>query len=153
MLLQVVVRAVFILPVITWVGPYVFWPFLNEVILLERNPLVARKGQITTLRRNGVLHRDSGGEFLLRALGAGLMAMLLVFALWATADFLLESVFGFHAGWLTQAIVLQAAMWIVAIFFTAARFLSYLDQRIRIEGWEVELLLRAERDRLLRHVT
>jgi hypothetical protein len=32
-----------------------------------------------------------------------------------------------------------------------ARFLAYLDQRITSEGWEVELALRAQRQRLLRH--
>ena len=153
LLLQVFVRAMFIVPIITLIGPYAMWPFLNEVILLERNPLTGRKGQITTLRRNSILHRDSFGEFLLRAIGAMLLAIMLIIALWATADFLLENVFGFHAMWLAKAILLQGALWIVAIYFTAARFLSYLDQRIRLEGWEVELLLRAERDRLMRHVT
>ena len=42
------------------------------------------------------------------------------------------------------------SLWIVVGFFTVTRFLSYLDLRIRREGWEVELLMRAERDRLIR---
>ena len=46
--------------------------------------------------------------------------------------------------------VAQAAMWLVAIYFTVARFLNYLNQRIHDEGWEVELFLKAERDRLER---
>ena len=33
-------------------------------------------------------------------------------------------------------------------FFRVVRFLSYLDLRIRHEGWEVELLMRAESLRL-----
>ncbi len=41
-----------------------------------------------------------------------------------------------------------SAFWLVMAYFTVVRFLSYLDQRIRAEGWEVELLLRAERARL-----
>ena len=63
-LLQSIVRFLFIVPVVTWFGPYVLWPFLNEVILLERNPLVGGNGQISTLKRNSMLHRNSGGEFL-----------------------------------------------------------------------------------------
>jgi hypothetical protein len=45
-----------------------------------------------------------------------------------------------------------AAMWIVASFFAVARYLSYLDLRIRREGWEVELQIRAEGDRLTRQI-
>ena len=41
------------------------------------------------------------------------------------------------------------SLWIVAGFMTVVRFLSYLDLRIRHEGWEVELLLRAEASRML----
>ena len=40
------------------------------------------------------------------------------------------------------------ALWLVAGYFTIVRFLSYLDLRIRREGWELELSLRAEADRL-----
>jgi hypothetical protein len=43
-------------------------------------------------------------------------------------------------------------MWTVAGFFAVARYLSYLDLRIRREGWEVELLIRAEGDRLTRQI-
>jgi hypothetical protein len=45
---------------------------------------------------------------------------------------------------------LPFALWIVASFFSVVRFLSYLDRRIRNEGWEVELVLRAEAERLTR---
>ena len=53
------------------------------------------------------------------------------------------------AGWLIET---QLAFWIVAVYFSVVRFLSYLDGRIRNEGWEVELLLRAQRARLTRPV-
>ena len=43
-----------------------------------------------------------------------------------------------------------AALWMVAAYFTVVRFLGYLDLRIRREGWEVELLMRAELDRWTR---
>jgi hypothetical protein len=151
-LLQLVLRAVLILPVITWIIPFGSWPYLNEVILLERNPLVSRRGQLSTLKRSSLLHRGNGGDYLVRAAGAGLLAVLLIVAIYWTADILARNLFGYEpgpAGWL---IVLQAAFWLVASYFTAARFLNYLDGRIRNEGWEVELLLRAQQARLARHV-
>jgi hypothetical protein len=44
----------------------------------------------------------------------------------------------------------QLSLWIVVCYFTIVRFLTYLDLRIRREGWEVELRMRAERARLTR---
>jgi hypothetical protein len=38
-------------------------------------------------------------------------------------------------------------------YFTVARFLGYLDLRIRNEGWEVELMMRAEATRMSRQLT
>ena len=37
----------------------------------------------------------------------------------------------------------QVGTWIAIAFFGVVRFLTYIDQRIRLEGWEVELRLRA----------
>lgn len=152
LVLQVLVRTVLVVPVLTLVVPYGIWPYLNEVILLERNPLIGRRDQVSTLKRNSNLHRNNGSDFLLRGLGAACVAPLLILALWVTQRFLLDMLFGFHAGWGAQAAAFQGALWLVVIYFTVARFLSYLDQRIRTEGWEVELFLRAERQRLARHV-
>jgi hypothetical protein len=149
-LLQVLLRTVLILPIVTWVFPYIIWPYLNEVILLERNPLVGRKGQLSTLKRNTMLHRASGGEYVLRALGSLGLSALLIVAVYLTEDMLARNLLGFElpaGAWLVEV---QAAFWLVAVYFTAARFLSYLDARIRNEGWEVELLLRAQRSRWTR---
>ena len=41
-----------------------------------------------------------------------------------------------------------AALWLIAGYMAVVRFLNYLDLRIRHEGWEVELRLRAEAVRL-----
>jgi hypothetical protein len=37
----------------------------------------------------------------------------------------------------------QLGIWVAIVFFGVARFLTYIDQRIRMEGWEVELHLRS----------
>jgi hypothetical protein len=60
--------------------------------------------------------------------------------------------FNFEAGPSLYSIYLQLVIWSVFSFFTVVRFLSYLDLRIRTEGWEVELAMRAEADRLTRHL-
>jgi hypothetical protein len=49
--------------------------------------------------------------------------------------------------WTVQLLV-PIAFWMTAGFSIVVRFLSYLDLRIRQEGWEVELLMRAEAARL-----
>jgi hypothetical protein len=35
------------------------------------------------------------------------------------------------------------ALWLAIEFFAVARFFSYIDQRIRLEGWEVRLRVSA----------
>jgi hypothetical protein len=49
--------------------------------------------------------------------------------------------------------VLPVVLWIVGGYMTVVRFLGYLDLRIRREGWEVELTMRAEAARLARQLT
>jgi hypothetical protein len=51
-------------------------------------------------------------------------------------------------GWVPQMVLRPITLWTVVAFMGVARFLSYLDLRIRQEGWEVELLVRAEAARL-----
>jgi hypothetical protein len=151
-LFQLIVRCVLILPIVTWFIPYALWPYLNEVILLERNPLVGHWGQLSTMQRNALLHRGNSGDYVVRGLAAGLLALALIFALWMTQSIALQWLLGLQQGWTAQVVSLQCVLWIVAVYFTVARFLAYLDQRIRGEGWEVELFLRAQRQWLTRHV-
>jgi hypothetical protein len=150
-LYQLILRIVLIVPVLTWIIPYALWPYLNEVILLERNPLVSGRGQISTMKRNALLHRGNSGDYMVRGLCGGLLAAGLVLALVTTKNVILEVLLGFQEGWTSQVISFQCVLWVVAGYFTVARFLSYLDQRIRGEGWEVELTLRVQRERLMRH--
>ncbi len=146
---QVIVRVPLIVPVLTWIIPYGIWPYLNEVILLERNPITTRQGQVSTMTRNSMLHRG-GGDYLARALGSAAISACLIIALWISQSVVLSMLLGIQEGWTVQVVALQCVLWTVAVYFTVARFLSYLDQRIRGEGWEVELFLRGRRQRLER---
>ena len=92
------------------------------------------------------------GDYVVRAIGSGLLSVLLIAAIYLTEDLLVRNLFGVEvgaAGWLIE---MQIAFWIVAVYFAVVRYLTYLDSRIRNEGWEVELLLRAQRARLVRPV-
>ena len=53
----------------------------------------------------------------------------------------------------TYTLCCPLALWIVIGYFAVVRFLGYLDLRIRREGWEVELMMRAEQTRLTRQLT
>jgi hypothetical protein len=153
-LYQVMLRGLLIVPVITWIFPFTSWPYLNEVILLERNPLRKRRpDQITTFRRSRALHRSSRGDLFARWLAVTGFGALLFFSLWLsmrqTAVALLDD------EWFSEAaytIYYPLALWITAGYFTVARLLGYLDMRIRREGWELELLMRAEGSRLSRQL-
>jgi hypothetical protein len=161
---QALIRGLFFLPAI-WLGevwwlmsfvlwiPFVAYPHLNEVILLERNPLARSRGRITTWQRSQTLHEGSRGSqfgrWLMTLLLSGLMTASLSQLIWFLRGLLTNHWDYDDAFWLYG---LPAAMWIVASFFAVARYLSYLDLRIRREGWEVELQIRAEGDRLTRQI-
>jgi hypothetical protein len=138
-----------------WTFLFVWRAYLNEVILLERNPLRGSGSDaMTTRRRTKVLHGGQAGDLLGRWLGAAGVGGLLFACLWGSMWFLramLLTEFTWDDSMCTW--YYQLALWIVAAFFGVVRFLSYLDLRIRREGWEVELGMRAEQARMLRQLT
>ena len=149
-LLQLFVRTILTMVVVTAWIPFTVWPYLNEIILLERNPLWRRKDRkMTTLRRSSALHGSSSGDLFGRWVTAMFfaagMASCLLFALWAVKFWTSGNA---EISRLTFLIYLQIAVWMTVCYFTVVRFLSYLDLRIRREGWEVELKMRAEAARL-----
>jgi hypothetical protein len=142
-------------------GIRAFRPYINEIILLEKNPLWAKApGAITIGKRSSHLHGPYSGDLFVRWIGAAACALLLVGLVLATAIVMqgvllrdwpaewngYELVLKFD--WFKLQIVYPACLWIVVAFMAVVRFLSYLDLRIRHEGWEVELFMRAEALRL-----
>jgi hypothetical protein len=152
---QFILRAILVPWVLTWFLLFATVPYLNEVILLERNPLRRRRRQpgLTTWSRAWSLHARNTGELFARWLGSLFFAPLLIVSLWFSLHLLrglLTTDTDFDQAF--YLIELQVAVWLVALYFTVVRFLSYLDLRIRNEGWEVELRMRAEGARLTRQV-
>ena len=152
LLCQVLLRALCVPLVVTWFVLFAIWPYLNEIILLERNPLFSRKkSKLLTFQRSSNLHTANSGELFSRWILAGLVGTAMTVALWLSIWFLrwqLTNNMEFDRAMFT--IYLQVALWIVLGYFTVVRFLSYLDLRIKSEGWEVELRMRAEAARLSR---
>lgn len=162
LLVPVVLLAPTALSVLAFLGLLGYWsylfigrPYLNEVILLERNPMRAAKpGAMTSRRRSAVLHSGQGGDLFARWLAAASIGFLLVLSLWLSIGvlrMLLLSELAWTDGMFTFDF--QLSLWIVVGFFAVVRFLSYVDLRIRREGWEVELAMRAEGARLTGQLT
>jgi hypothetical protein len=124
-------------------------PFMPEILLLERCPIFSRGNiAITLSRRSRLLHGPISGDLIGRFFLASILLGLLALALFAGSVYLSQTLTNSSQWtWFTALILLPCSLWSVAGFSTLMRFLSYLDSRIRLEGWEVELMLRAEAQR------
>jgi hypothetical protein len=140
-----------------------FRPFVNEVILLERSRLRGARRETsdeedqskhTVQRRSAVLHQPYSGDVFVRSMSAACVAALLgtvlVASLWLVSGTLLNR---WSWGPVMVHVAVPLAMWLVAGYLSVVRFLSYLDLRIRLEGWEVELLVRAAANQLAKQMT
>jgi hypothetical protein len=128
-----------------------FRPFNMEIILLERNPLMSRDPNMMTIgRRSAQLHNPSGGELFSRSIVSGMVGFAMTLAGFSTLLFVMGVFLNSWApGPRMLSFGLPLAMWFVGAYLTVVRFLSYLDLRIRQEGWEVELRMRAEAARMV----
>jgi hypothetical protein len=131
-----------------------FWraarPFINEIVLLERNPLFGRGSNAMTIgRRSALLHSMVTGDLIAQWFAAAVVSVALVVAFTFSIQFGIGAITNeYEWGWVMSYFGLPVALWITAGFMAVVRFLYYLDSRIRQEGWEVELRLRAEAARL-----
>ena len=122
-------------------------PFMPEILLLEQCPVRSSSdSSITMSRRSKSLHSpmasDLGGRFL--------AVSFVLFGLFLSVLYTLIWIRGISLGqWEFRSLVVllifyPLALWMVAGVSVLIRLLSYLDTRIRLEGWEVELAVRAE---------
>jgi hypothetical protein len=122
--------------------PGYFW-FSNEVILLEKAP------GLRTLSRCRQLSRGRTGEYFMQWLGQLAFGTVFALCFWAGIGTATSALFKSELTWsrpfLTDmgGIRFQLGVWIAIAFFAVARFLIYIDQRIRSEGWELRLRLQA----------
>lgn len=140
-------------PALVVLGLFVraFRPYVSEILLLERTPISKKDPhQIYFSKRSKSFHMaassDLFGRFIITALFATLMGFS-SFALFVTVDSVLNV--RANADISYTPFYWIVALWLVAGFVSVVRFLSYIDFRIRQEGWAVELRMRAEGQRLL----
>lgn len=121
-------------------------PFVPEILLLERCPIRSKNpAVIVARRRTAALHGPVAGELIGRFLTVASMLAVLSLAvlyamLWARGVLIGRWDWSFSV----YLFFVPAALWASAALGTLIRFLSYLDTRIRLEGWEVDLAVRAE---------
>lgn len=130
-----------------------FWPFAPEIIGLERCPLMVKDSeQISYAKRRSNLHGPLQGDLLNRMLAAVFFGALLLVMTVGTILFVKAIITGdWGWNWFFSFIFLPLGLFVVGIFLAVFRYLSYIDSRIRLEGWEIELRLRAEAMRLKEH--
>lgn len=126
-----------------------FRPYVTEILLLEKTPVRARgPGRINFARRSTNLH--NGGSDLFGRFITELFFLPLMFLAIYSALNLIDEAVALQSSWEfpLRSIYYSAALWITAGFAAVVRFLSYVDLRIRQEGWATELKMRAEGIRL-----
>jgi hypothetical protein len=138
-----------------WVPVFIFFsaaiiratrPFLPEILLLENCPLRSRSPDvITASRRNRALHAPISSDLFSRFVAVSLIHLFLFLSVMYSLIWVRGLALG-QWNWdlLTLVVLYPLALWVVAGFSVIVRLLSYLDTRIRLEGWEVELAVRAE---------
>lgn len=127
-----------------------FHAFLPEIILLERTPSKPKqKDGLTTMRRNRSLHMGEKANIAGYRVATMFMAGLF-FLLWIgcfNQGYALITGGGYPPLWVTAGVSVPI-MWICAGWCAILRFLTYMNIRVRHEGWDVELAMRIERRKL-----
>lgn len=120
-------------------------PFLPEILLLEQCPMRGADTVITTSRRSKSLHSPMASDLGGRFVAVAFVSFWLLLCVLNTLIFIRGIATANWAWDLPVLLVMYPlALWTVAGISVLVRMLSYLDTRIRLEGWEVELAIRAE---------
>jgi len=125
---------------------------VSEILLLEKTPIKSKDKNVVCFNRRSIaLHYRRGaveglvgqgvtsfvlGLFLGLAFDAGLLQVDKILNIQANSE------------WSYAAWYWLVALWLSVGFLCVARFLFYIDTRIRQEGWGVELQMRSESRRL-----
>jgi hypothetical protein len=116
--------------------------FANEILLLERG----RWWKI--LGRGSDLSSGRSGELFLLWLCQLILTYLFAFLFFIGVTLIKDALFVEEMTWQLpdetsyDSWRFQLPIWVSVAFFAVVGFLTYIDQRIRLEGWEIELRLR-----------
>ncbi|WP_165231560.1 hypothetical protein [Aquisphaera insulae] len=117
--------------------------FANPVILLER------AGAATAIRRSARLAMLCPTATLPMAIAEIAFGLIFSICFWVGTGAAISTFIRGETTWARPALGdasglrFQAGVWIAVAFFGVARFFLYIDQRVRSEGWELRLRLRA----------
>ncbi len=133
----------------------VFRPFVLELIVLEQPRWRSSDPQHPSFgQRSGQIHNSAAGVLLGRGMlftvVACTMGWMVFGGIYTVAGMFAHN--WYPEGWM-MTVVWSGSLWVVVGYMTVVRFLNYLDVRIRQEGWEVELLIRAEAQKLSESLT
>jgi hypothetical protein len=140
---QFLVRGIMLVTFVCYPFMPAQYPFLNEVILLERVPAHRQ------FRRSRALNRGFEGESFVRWLGQLFLGGTFALCFWMSAKTIGSALVGKELTWANPSAtdysgsLFQTGVWIAIAFFGVYRFFSYIDRRIRLEGWELDLRLKA----------
>lgn len=117
--------------------------FVNEVILLERGKF--RR----VVPRSSQLSQGRGGDMISLFLDFLPVGLVFVVCFWVGTGAIWNALIETNLTWdrpewsdlLSPRLLVPVWMWVA--FSAVSRFLIYIDARIRLEGWEIELQLRA----------
>ncbi|TWT91298.1 hypothetical protein [Stieleria varia] len=121
-------------------------PFLPEMIVLEMCPVRSKDPAAITLRRRSkALHGPGGGDVGSRFIVIG-MTLIVIGASFLYGMTWVQGVITgkWKLGLMTLLVYFPLSLWLISGIAVLVRLLAYLDTRIRFEGWDVELALRAE---------
>ena len=124
-------------------------PFSAEILLLERTPIREKPGVVHYRKRSNALHGNASSELIGRFFLVVLIATPLAFMIYSVL-MITDDLLNLHidSGQTLVRYYWPIALWLTAGILAVVRFLSYIDIRIRQEGWAVELRVRAEALRL-----
>lgn len=140
---QFIVRGLFLLCAVFYPVMPTQYPFLNEVILLERS------GPFEQFKRSTILCSGFGWELFMRWIGQLLLGATFAVCVLMSVRTIGSVMIGNDLTWYSpgmtdrNGLLFQGAVWIAVAFFGVYRFFSYIDRRIRLEGWELDLRIKA----------
>ncbi len=121
-------------------------PFLPEILVLEQCPIKATHDSTITLgRRSRALHQPMASDLGGRFLTTSFLLFWILFSFVCSFVFLRVIASGvWDLDLFFYLAIIPLSLWLAAGISVFIRLLNYLDSRIRLEGWEVELAVRAE---------
>jgi hypothetical protein len=148
---QIVFRGVLLVTVVGY--PIAIWlfAFLDEVILLDRLRSAGDKVMLQdrlrrfrfVLDRSKRLSDGFESTLFMRWLAQVVLGLTFALCFWMGTEAISSTFISADLTWYRpglsdfSGLLFQVAVWIAIAFFGVFRFLSYIDRRIRIEGWEL----------------